>query len=239
MKPDWDKLMDEYKDSTTSLVADVDCTAAGKPLCDANGVQGFPTIKYGNPNDLQKYEGGRSFDDLKAFASENLGPTCGPSNMDLCDDAMKAKIEELKAMGAEALGKLVDEKTKEIEEHETNFKSDVAILQARYQELSNEKDAAIKAIKDSGLGLMKSVRAHVHGSKTPMGSTAGVSLPTSFPIIAGVDLNDSQMQAMVALVVVAALIVLKGFCFSSNDAAPKHKAAVGGKKSKKKARKSK
>eukprot|EP00493_Phyllostaurus_siculus_P014484 UN14708 len=56
MKPAWDKLIKEYKDSTTALIADVDCTAAGKPLCDANGVQGFPTIKYGNPSALEKYE---------------------------------------------------------------------------------------------------------------------------------------------------------------------------------------
>ena len=30
MKPDWDKLMAEYKDSTSAAVIDVDCTAAGK-----------------------------------------------------------------------------------------------------------------------------------------------------------------------------------------------------------------
>ena len=46
MKPDWDKLMDAFADSTTALVADVDCTADGKPLCDANGVRGYPTIKW-------------------------------------------------------------------------------------------------------------------------------------------------------------------------------------------------
>ena len=37
MKPAWDALMADYKDHPTKLVADVDCTAAGKPLCDANG----------------------------------------------------------------------------------------------------------------------------------------------------------------------------------------------------------
>lgn len=29
------------------MIADVDCTAEGKSLCDEQGVQGFPTIKYG------------------------------------------------------------------------------------------------------------------------------------------------------------------------------------------------
>lgn len=33
------------KKSATAIIGDVDCTAAGKPLCDANGVRGFPTIK--------------------------------------------------------------------------------------------------------------------------------------------------------------------------------------------------
>jgi len=39
MKPDWDKLMAAFASSTTQLVGDVDCTAEGKPLCDANGVK--------------------------------------------------------------------------------------------------------------------------------------------------------------------------------------------------------
>ena len=50
----------------------------GKPLCDSNGVRGFPTIKYGSPSALEDYEGGRDFDSLKKFADENLGPSCGP-----------------------------------------------------------------------------------------------------------------------------------------------------------------
>ena len=61
MKPDWDKLMEAFADSTTQLVADVDCTAAGKPLCDANGVRGYPTIKWGDPDALQEYQGGRDY----------------------------------------------------------------------------------------------------------------------------------------------------------------------------------
>merc|ERR550532_155848 len=93
MKPSWDKLMDEFANSPTSLVADVDCTADGKELCEKNGVGGYPTIKYGDPSDLKDYSGGRSFEDLKKFADENLGPTCGPDNLDLCDEATKTKIE--------------------------------------------------------------------------------------------------------------------------------------------------
>merc|ERR1740129_2530421 len=44
MAPDWENLAEEWADDAIGLVAEVDCTAEGKPLCDANGVKGFPTL---------------------------------------------------------------------------------------------------------------------------------------------------------------------------------------------------
>ena len=76
--------MTEYADHASILVADVDCTAGGKPLCDTNGVKGFPTLKYGDPSSLEDYEGGRDETALKKFVSE-LKHVCSPANMDLCD----------------------------------------------------------------------------------------------------------------------------------------------------------
>jgi len=95
--------MDDFKDSPTALVADVDCTAGGKDLCEKYGVQGFPTIKYGDPAEFQDYNGGRSYEELKKFADENLGPTCGPANLDLCEDGPRAKIEKFMGMTVERL----------------------------------------------------------------------------------------------------------------------------------------
>lgn len=95
--------MDEFKDSSTSLVADVDCTADGKELCEKHGVKGYPTIKYGDPGDLKDYNGERSFDELKKFAEENLGPSCGPEHLDLCSDEHKKKLEGYLAMTADRL----------------------------------------------------------------------------------------------------------------------------------------
>eukprot|EP00438_Fugacium_kawagutii_P035714 Skav234673 [mRNA] locus=scaffold1131:470468:472215:- [translate_table: standard] len=62
-----------------------DCIGDGKSMCDDVGVEGFPTIKFGDPANLEDYEGEREFDDLDKFAKENLGPRCGPANLDLCD----------------------------------------------------------------------------------------------------------------------------------------------------------
>jgi len=159
MKPDWDKLMDEYKDSETQLIADADCTADGKPVCDANGVKGFPSLKYGDPSDLQDYQGGRTYDALKKFIDDELKPTCSPANLDLCDDDKKKEIETLMALDDAALDAKVAVEEKKIEEAETKFKSGVEKLQESYQALMAEKEATEAAVKESGMGLMKSVQA--------------------------------------------------------------------------------
>lgn len=159
MKPDWDKLMTAFAGSATALVGDVDCTADGKPLCDANGVKGYPTIKYGDPADLQDYQGGRSYAEFEKFANENLKPMCSPKNLDLCDDEKKAEIVKIQAMPAAELDAAIAAEEKKMEEAEAEFKSEVDKLQQRYTALSEEKDAKVEAVKASGLGLMKSVKA--------------------------------------------------------------------------------
>jgi len=99
MKPAWDKLIASYTGSKTALVADVDCTSDGKPLCEEHGVQGFPTIKWGDPSALEDYEGGRDFGDLESFAKENLKPLCSPKNIDLCDAEKKKTNRKLHENG--------------------------------------------------------------------------------------------------------------------------------------------
>jgi len=159
MKPAWDQLMEEFKDSKTAVVADVDCTVH-QDLCGKHGVQGYPTIKYGDPNNLEDYQGGRSYDDLSAFAKENLGPSCGPANLDLCDAEQKAKVEEAMALSDADLASKIAEGEKALEDAESNFKSEVEKLQAKYESLQKEKDETIANVKKSGLGMLKSVKAH-------------------------------------------------------------------------------
>eukprot|EP00932_Pfiesteria_piscicida_P003483 SRR837773.13393.p1 GENE.SRR837773.13393~~SRR837773.13393.p1 ORF type:complete len:169 (-),score=80.56 SRR837773.13393:205-711(-) len=160
MKPDWDKLMAAFKDHATTLVADVDCTAGGKSLCSEVGIRGYPTIKHGDPSDLQDYNGGRDFEALKKFA-EGLGPQCSPANMDLCDDAKKALIKEYLAMSADSREKAIKEKEAAIEKLEGDFKTLLEGLQKQYSEANEKKEKDTEAVKASGLGLLKAVNAHV------------------------------------------------------------------------------
>lgn len=161
MAPDWEKLSADFENDEYGFVAEVDCTADGKPLCDGEGVRGFPTLKYGDPTSLEDYQGGRSYDDLSKFAKENLKPVCSPSNIDLCDKDKKSKIEELMKKTKDELSKLIEAEEKKLEEAEKWFKDEVEKLQAQYQKLSADKDKKIAEVKEAGLGLMKSVKNHL------------------------------------------------------------------------------
>ena len=107
--------MAEYEGNPSSLIADVDCTTEGKELCEKYEVRGYPSIKYGDPDDMKDYNGGRSLEDLKKFASENLGPQCGPDNMDLCSEAIKKKIKTYQELSDEKLQEKIDQALKRVE----------------------------------------------------------------------------------------------------------------------------
>lgn len=159
MKPDWDRLMGDYAGHKTALVADVDCTAAGKPLCDSNGVKGFPSIKWGDPADLSDYKGGRKYDDLAKFAKDNLKPICSPVNIDMCSSAQKAEISKIMAMGAAEIDEAIKTGEAKVADAETKFKSATDALQAKYKKLQAEKEAIVNSVKKGSLGVLKQVKA--------------------------------------------------------------------------------
>jgi len=108
MKPQWDKLGEAYADSSSVLIADVDCTTdGGKPVCDARGVSGFPTIKYytSEKPDGEKYSGGRDFDSLDKFVKENLLAKCVPKTKENCNEKETEYIDKMTAKGADAISK--------------------------------------------------------------------------------------------------------------------------------------
>merc|ERR1712125_242954 len=100
------------------------------------------------------------------FAEENLGPTCGPANLDLCDAAKKADIEKFSKMSAADLEAAITEKSQAMEKLETDFKAFVEGLQKQYSDANEKKDKDLEEIKNSGLGLMKAVAAHSKAAKS-------------------------------------------------------------------------
>lgn len=159
MKPDWDKLGDDFKGSKTVLIGDVDCTVE-KDLCSKYGVRGYPTIKTftGNP-DGDAYEGGRTYEDMKKFADESLGPSCSNDNIDLCDGPSKKILDKYNAMTAKERKAIVDKAQGQIDQAEETFKTEVKLLQEAYEKLQADKDAAVKKLQTKDLSLLKSIKS--------------------------------------------------------------------------------
>lgn len=157
MKPAWDKLMDEYAPSDSVLVADVDCIGDGKPLCDKVGVKGFPTIKYGNPDALEDYKGGRELETIQDFASK-LQPPCNPSTLENCDSAQKAELERINGLTADEIQlaiKNVEDAARVIDDQ---FKAKVKDLNEQYKMFKEEAESAKNELEtELDLGLYKSV----------------------------------------------------------------------------------
>merc|ERR1711904_274854 len=99
-------------------------------LCETHGVEGFPTIKWGDPSALEDYEGGRDYADLAEFAKENLKPICSPGNIDVCTPEKKAEIEKIMKLAKE-----IEAKEEQLKKANDNFEAEVEKLQARYEEL--------------------------------------------------------------------------------------------------------
>jgi protein disulfide-isomerase A6 len=159
MKPAWDKLGDEYKSSKTVLIGDVDCTKE-QDLCQKYGVQGYPTIKYftgATSSQGDAYNGGRDYDTLSKWAKDNLGPTCGAENIDLCNDEQKKTIKEKQALSAADLDKEIADQEAALKKADDDLEELLKSLQSQYEAGKKAKDDTIAALSPK-LALLRSVK---------------------------------------------------------------------------------
>lgn len=106
MKPAWDELGSEFEGSRSVIIADVDCTAdVNKDLCEVRKIDGFPTVKVFTSDtgkDGSDYEGGRDFETLKAYVSENLAAKCLIAEPSACTEKEVGFIAKMRAKGGKA-----------------------------------------------------------------------------------------------------------------------------------------
>jgi len=153
MKPDWDSLGSDYADSKKVIIGDVDCTAAGKPLCDKYGVRGYPTIKYFNPpdEDGEDYKGARDLPGLKKFVENELGPGCSADTKENCSAEQLKELETYMSMDAgeraNKLSALKDELKKAEDEHNELLKTLQSQFKASQDNLEKLKEESAPVIK--------------------------------------------------------------------------------------------
>jgi len=157
MKPDWDSLGATFADSKTVIIADVDCTAAGKPLCDKFGVRGYPTIKYFNPPDEEgeDYKGGRDLAALKKFVETELGPGCSVDQKENCSAEQLKDLEKYIAMPADEREKKMTDMKDALKKAEDDHNELLKNLQAQFKESQD----ALEKLKEESAPVIKMLKA--------------------------------------------------------------------------------
>eukprot|EP00434_Breviolum_minutum_P034860 symbB.v1.2.030858.t1/scaffold3521.1/size54890/3 len=159
MKPAWDALMEEYKDDDSVLVAEVDCVGTGKAKCKELDVQAYPEVKYGDPNNLEAYTGGKDLPSLQKFVQE-LTPTCGPERLDWCDNKRKRQVQGYMDLPPSELNALVKKQEDILAAAQKEVDDELEKMQKEYAEARHKKELKVQEIRLDGLGLMKMVQAH-------------------------------------------------------------------------------
>jgi hypothetical protein len=161
MKPDWDSLASTFEDSKTVIIADVDCTAGGKPLCDKYGVRGYPTIKYFNPPDEEgeDYKGGRDLPALKKFVETELGPGCSVDTKENCSAEQLKELETYIAMDAAEREKKLTTMKDELKAAEDAHNELLKTLQAQFKESQD----GLEKLKEDSAPVIKLLKAATPG----------------------------------------------------------------------------
>ena len=171
MAKDWERLAGQWEDSKIGLVAEVDCTdkgdgdddekggggGGGKRLCNYFGIESFPTVKYGDPNDLQDYNGKRSLQEMSEFAEEHLVPICSPTNLKLCDDEALAKMKQYLDLSINELHQFKALEEEKLKKAEVDFETTVDRLTKEYEVAEKVTRLMIEEISNGDLNLMKQI----------------------------------------------------------------------------------
>jgi protein disulfide-isomerase-like protein len=150
LAPEWAKL-----EHSEVVIAEVDCTQ-NKKLCTKHGVKGYPTLKHGDPSDLQDYKGERTYNALNEFL-QTLGPPCDIDTRDYCSDRQLERLEEYKKLSVGELDQLLEDEASTRDEIETLFKESVDKLQDTYQRAVQSKEESLSELAEYETGIIKSL----------------------------------------------------------------------------------
>jgi hypothetical protein len=131
----------------------VDCTSTrGRPLCEKYGVQGFPTLKYGDiaGGDMDNYEGGRKLSDLKDLVLQ-LSPPCTPFTKENCSKKDLEKLETFLTYSKEDLDAEIQKFENMKKAATADYEKGVEELKAAHKKLVEAKQDKLIEIRNNGL----------------------------------------------------------------------------------------
>lgn len=150
MKAAWAEMAEEYAETETGLVAEVDCTGGGKTLCLKHNIHEVPAVRYGNPGKLKDYERGRGFglQGLMALAEWTL--ECGPVYTQHCDDKQLGDLAKFSKMSFEELQASIKEVKDQTKRLEKDLDALAKTLAQQSTAAEKKKDEEIERLKSSG-----------------------------------------------------------------------------------------
>ncbi len=159
MASDFEKLAAAHEGDSSKLIAEVDCTdPKSEALCQENGVQGFPSLKYGDPSSLADYQGGRDFQSMHGFVLSDVKVSCSPFNVDLCSDEEKKMIGDVMELDDEEIAKKVEEAESLMKEADEELEKGIEGLQSRFQSMMEKHEDEVEKMKENfDYNLMKAV----------------------------------------------------------------------------------
>lgn len=153
MKADWDKLGSAYADSESVLIVDADCTGPAQSTCGAQGVKGYPTIKYymAGSKSGKDYQSGRDFASLKKFVESTLNKaSCDPITQKGCKPIEKKFIDANKDKSLDELKATVAERSEQFKEAKEAFKkakTDFKAQEAEFKKAEKKNQMAETILK--------------------------------------------------------------------------------------------
>jgi len=160
MKPDWDKLAEEFKDSPNVAIYDVDCTAKGEKLCTKVGVSGYPTIKYYLADDpkAKDFNEGRDYKSIKKFVEKTFKAGCKIDTKEGCNEDQKKIIDELK-----------DKPVEDVKAYAKKKEDEAQVLKDKRWAHVEESKKVIKQLKkeEAALSLKKNTAQRIIDHKDP------------------------------------------------------------------------
>ena len=150
LAPEWAKL-----EHNEVVIAEVDCTK-NKELCAAYSVRGYPSLKYGDPNDLQDYKGERTYDALNEFL-QTLGPPCDINTRERCSDRQLERLDEYQKLSVGELDQLLEDEASTRDEIETLFSESVEKISDQYQYVLKKRECLINKLAEYETGIINSL----------------------------------------------------------------------------------
>jgi len=152
MAADWARLENDFADHKVAMVASVDCSEEeNDSICEDFGVEGFPTIAWGDSHSASPYTGGRDYASMKKFADKKIVyPVCSILTIGACSDAEKADIAFVEEKTDAELLEVVNKFKEVVKEEEKAFGKWVEDLQKSYEARMQEHSSRQEILRAEG-----------------------------------------------------------------------------------------